>query len=408
MIRTIDIRLNAAHPELPLPEATTYQGAPSTAFLRGVPKACGQWQITAVSVAVTFPDNSTTTRAAVLSAGDVWVATIPACTTSGRTVSGLRIMADGTDENGDAVTGFVLGVADFAVATFDIAPAPGATSYALRYFDNVPNPPHKGDVAKIANVLKYYDGTAWQVFADVDLSNYATKADATLTPVYSSPAGATWSITYPQGWNYGTVSVDPWDGYIWKLDLDVTGETFASSDDINAASFTGTYEGLTVVATRTDAPAGYRLGLDSESNPNRNKLLASEAEAEALRTGKADKPSTAPTNGNFAGWDANGKLTDSGKKPSDFATAAQGAKADAPIQPATRDASNNITSFYAAYRAGDLLGVGQFPSWTAHNLKADASALPASETWTFEVDDGQGGTTTVTKSVAVYAAGGNA
>ena len=77
----------------------------------------------------------------VLSAGDVWVATIPACTTSGRTVSGLRIMADGTDENGDAVTGFVLGVADFAVATFDIAPAPGATSYALRYFDNVPNPP---------------------------------------------------------------------------------------------------------------------------------------------------------------------------------------------------------------------------------------------------------------------------
>ena len=49
MIRTIDIRLNAAHPELPLPEATTYQGAPSTAFLRGVPKGCGQWQITAVS-----------------------------------------------------------------------------------------------------------------------------------------------------------------------------------------------------------------------------------------------------------------------------------------------------------------------------------------------------------------------
>lgn len=32
------------------------------------------------------------------------------------------------------------------------------------------------------------------------------------------------------------------------------------------------------------------------------------------------------------------------------------------------------------------------------------SALPASETWTFTVDDGQGGTTTVTKQVAVYAA----
>ena len=32
------------------------------------------------------------------------------------------------------------------------------------------------------------------------------------------------------------------------------------------------------------------------------------------------------------------------------------------------------------------------------------SAMPASETWTFTVDDGQGGTTTVTKNVAVYAA----
>lgn len=32
------------------------------------------------------------------------------------------------------------------------------------------------------------------------------------------------------------------------------------------------------------------------------------------------------------------------------------------------------------------------------------SAMPSSETWTFTVDDGQGGTTTVTKQVAVYAA----
>lgn len=192
MIRIIDIRLNAAHPELPLPEATTYQGAPSTAFLRGVPKACGQWQITAVSVAVTFPDNSTTTRAAVLSAGDVWVVTIPGCAMSGRTTSGLRILADGTDENGDAVTGYVLGVADLAVATFDIAPAPGQTSYALRYFDNVPNPPHKGDVAKVDNVLKYYDGTAWQLFA-------AVPSPSTSAPLMDGTASAGTSAAYARG-----------------------------------------------------------------------------------------------------------------------------------------------------------------------------------------------------------------
>lgn len=48
-------------------------------------------------------------------------------------------------------------------------------------------------------------------------------------------------------------------------------------------------------------------------------------------SGKADKVNN-PTSGNFAGLDANGNLTDSGKKASDFATAAQGAKADTAIQ----------------------------------------------------------------------------
>jgi len=46
---------------------------------------------------------------------------------------------------------------------------------------------------------------------------------------------------------------------------------------------------------------------------------------------KADKVSGA-TAGDFAGLDGNGNLTDSGKKPSDFATAAQGAKADTAVQ----------------------------------------------------------------------------
>jgi hypothetical protein len=48
-------------------------------------------------------------------------------------------------------------------------------------------------------------------------------------------------------------------------------------------------------------------------------------------SGKADKVSPV-TNGNFAGLDENGNLTDSGSKASDFATAAQGAKADTAIQ----------------------------------------------------------------------------
>ena len=48
-------------------------------------------------------------------------------------------------------------------------------------------------------------------------------------------------------------------------------------------------------------------------------------------SGKADKVASA-TNGNFAGLDANGNLKDSGSKADDFATAAQGGKADTAIQ----------------------------------------------------------------------------
>lgn len=64
---------------------------------------------------------------------------------------------------------------------------------------------------------------------------------------------------------------------------------------------------------------------------------------------KADKV-TGATSGNFAGLDANGNLTDSGKKASDFATSSQGSKADSAVQSvkvdgvtATPDANKAVT-----------------------------------------------------------------
>ena len=188
MIRGINIAINAAHPELPLVEATTFVGSPSSVFVRGVPKSCGNWRITAVSVAVTYPDNTTTTRVAMESAQGVWVATIPGTATSGRTIGGFRILADGEDENGAAVTGYVLGFADFAVFSMLPVPAPGETFYIFRYFDAQPATPKKGDAAIIGGVLKYYNGTAWTPFAD--LSDYKPKQTAVADPTSSGTATA--------------------------------------------------------------------------------------------------------------------------------------------------------------------------------------------------------------------------
>jgi len=55
----------------------------------------------------------------------------------------------------------------------------------------------------------------------------------------------------------------------------------------------------------------------------------------------AQKPVANATSGNFAGLDANGLLTDSGKKAADFATAAQGSKADSAVQGVKLDGASS-------------------------------------------------------------------
>lgn len=68
------------------------------------------------------------------------------------------------------------------------------------------------------------------------------------------------------------------------------------------------------------------------------------ADINSLSNVKSDKVASA-TAGNFAGLDANGNLTDSGAKASDFATVAQGAKADTAVQDASYvHTDNNYTT----------------------------------------------------------------
>ena len=67
--------------------------------------------------------------------------------------------------------------------------------------------------------------------------------------------------------------------------------------------------------------AGNFAGLDASGNPtDSGKKPGDFAAANHTHTGKADKVSS-PTAGNFAGLDSSGNLTDSGKKPGDFAAA---------------------------------------------------------------------------------------
>ena len=67
--------------------------------------------------------------------------------------------------------------------------------------------------------------------------------------------------------------------------------------------------------------AGHFAGLDANGNPtDSGKKPGDFAAASHTHAGKADKVNSA-TAGNFAGLDSSGNLTDSGKKPGDFANA---------------------------------------------------------------------------------------
>ena len=147
MIRSFEVKLNAAHPELPLFEASAIVGSPSTAFIRRVPATVGTWTITKVYAQAEYPDGTITTVEAAKGAEGVWTATLPATQTSGRVRCGFTVLADGIDENDEPVTGYTLGIADMAVYTRDLVVQPGTSAVVMKYFDTAPTPAKKGDVA---------------------------------------------------------------------------------------------------------------------------------------------------------------------------------------------------------------------------------------------------------------------
>lgn len=160
MIGTIEISANAASPNLPLAPLFTYLGSPSSIRVINVPKKIGRWEITAVHVVATYPDNTASSTTAVKSGG-CYVATIPAPNAVGKSLNGYAILADGVDENGNAVEGYVLGRGDVFVFDIDGSITIGETTYYLHLVDTKPATPHRGDLVHGDDGWEIFDGSAW-------------------------------------------------------------------------------------------------------------------------------------------------------------------------------------------------------------------------------------------------------
>lgn len=176
MFGEIEIRINAAHPNLPLAPLAAFAGSPSTVRVLGVPGAVGRSRISRVSLVVVRPDNSIRSVPCVFTDG-VWTGSLAAFDESVRIVNGFRVVADGSDENGNEVTGYVLGVGDIEILALDGTVTTGKTIYYLHFVSEIPESPNYADVARFGDGIRMWDGAAWQPFAVADTSQLATKEE---------------------------------------------------------------------------------------------------------------------------------------------------------------------------------------------------------------------------------------
>ena len=160
MIGSIDIRVNAARPNIPLCDMFAFQGSPSSIRVIDVPRSIGDWEITSVKLVVAYPNNNTVERVATR-VGNVWVATVEGCAICGKVEDGYQVMADGIDEQGNTVEGYVLGKGNVFVLENKIDVERLVNKFTVRYLKNLPDVPSIGDLVEFNGVMKLFDGHDW-------------------------------------------------------------------------------------------------------------------------------------------------------------------------------------------------------------------------------------------------------
>ena len=175
MISTIDIQIHSENPNIPLRVFKAFVNSPSSVRVRNVPAKIGAWKIDRVFVSVTYPDNQIHSKECVAADG-LWVATVPASTLAGMSANGYVVTADGTDENGEAVTGYILGKGDVEIMDADGTITPGETTFYVHLLAAEPATPNKGDAFVDAGLWKIYNGEEWVVLGGVSAAGQYVQA----------------------------------------------------------------------------------------------------------------------------------------------------------------------------------------------------------------------------------------
>ena len=224
MIAIVPVEIQAANPSMPLYPWRAYVNSPSSLRVRNVPRRVGNWSIDRVYVTAAYPDNSLKTADCVL-VGGVWVCTIEGSTSPGDSQNGYTIYADGVDENGDRVTGYVLGKGSISILETDGTITPGETTYYVHLLSSQPASPKEGDLWQLSGSWYIWqDGTAYPIGDDSGLisqlsSELSTKqdvlADAQISAIDSIVSARATEMVFDDG----AVSSFNWVGEVSKKDI---------------------------------------------------------------------------------------------------------------------------------------------------------------------------------------------
>lgn len=190
MIAVIDVTVQAENPALKLFPMRAFKGSPSSVRVRNVPRKIGTWSISKVYFSATYPDNQMACAECVL-VGGVWIGTITGSARTGFCENGYSVTADGTDENGNAVSGYILGKGDITILDADGAITPGEVMHSMQLLSAESANPKDGDVWKENGAYYIYqDGQAWPIGDDSELVNQLsaaiqTKADISALGAYA-------------------------------------------------------------------------------------------------------------------------------------------------------------------------------------------------------------------------------
>ena len=153
---------------MPLHPMRAYVGSPSSIRVRNVPRRIGDWCIRSVYFTAVYPDGTIKTANCVL-VGGVWVGTIEGTSVSGTSQNGYTIFADGTDENGNLVTGYILGKGDIEILEADGSLSPDTTRYYVKLLSSETAQPKEGDMYPTsAGYVIWQNGEANQLGTSFD------------------------------------------------------------------------------------------------------------------------------------------------------------------------------------------------------------------------------------------------